>query len=118
VLLVDFGPGVARVPPNDLLENVTLAPLTPPIASGMSVQAACFRLTPGGRIVRHPATVPQILAVVAGSGWVSGADGREERIEAGRAAFWEAGEGHETRTDDGLEAIVIEAEDLRPFTAR
>jgi len=118
VLLVDFGPGAARVPPNDLLESVTLAPLTTPLGSGASVQAAYFRLASGGQIVRHPATVPQILAVVAGSGWVSGADGREERIEAGRAAFWEAGESHETRSDDGLEAIVIEAEGLRPFTAR
>jgi quercetin dioxygenase-like cupin family protein len=114
VRLVAFGPAAARAPRQDLLENVTLAPLTPPLAAGVPVQAACFRLAPGGRIARHPAAVPQILAVVAGSGWVSGSDGREEEIDAGRAAFWEAGESHETRSDEGMTAIVIEGEGLRP----
>src|SRR5215211_5898013 len=44
MLFVDFGPGAARVPPNDLLEHVTLAPLTTPLGTGASVQAAYFRL--------------------------------------------------------------------------
>ncbi len=112
---VDFRPEVARRPAEELLENVTRAPLTPPLARGVPVQAACFRLASGGRIARHPASVPQILAVVAGSGWVSGSDGREEPIEAGIAVFWETGESHETRTDDGLTAIILEGEGVRPF---
>jgi hypothetical protein len=33
------------------LEGVTIAPLTPP----GRLQAAIFRLAPGGRIARHPA---------------------------------------------------------------
>ena len=98
--------------------GVTLAPLTEPLARGARFQAACFRLAPGGRIGRHPATVPQLLAVVDGSGWVSGADGVPEEIRAGEAVVWEAGEEHETRTDTGLTAIVIESPDLRPFRGR
>ena len=118
MLLVDFRPEAARTPREDLLENVTRAPLTAPLSAGVPIQAACFRLAPGGRIARHPASVPQILAVVAGSGWVSGSDGREEEIAAGRAAFWAAGESHETRTGEGMTAIVLEGEGLRPFAGR
>ena len=89
---------------------VTIAPLTPPDA----VKAAIFRLASGGRIVRHPATVPQILAVLEGQGRVSGADGEFETIAAGEAVFWEAGEVHETVSDDGLTALVLEAAELKP----
>src|SRR5438552_3054567 len=107
--LLDFGAGGAR--PIDAFgsEGATIAPLTEPLARGAVFQAACFRLEPGGRIGRHPATVPQLLAVVAGSGWVSGAEGEEHPITAGEAVCWDAGEEHETRTDSGLTAIVIES---------
>jgi quercetin dioxygenase-like cupin family protein len=95
--------------------GVTLSPLTPPLAQGASVQAACFRLTPGGRIGRHPATGPQLLAVVEGSGWVSGEDGEAQAISAGEAVWWETGEEHETWTDEGLTAIVIEGEGVAVY---
>jgi quercetin dioxygenase-like cupin family protein len=90
--------------------GVTLSPLTSPLAQGASVQAACFRLAPGGRIGRHPAAVPQLLAVVEGSGWVSGEDGEAQAIGAGEAVWWAKGEEHETWTDEGLTAIVVEGE--------
>jgi quercetin dioxygenase-like cupin family protein len=95
--------------------GVALSPLTPPLAQGASVQAACFRLAPGGRIGRHPASVPQLLAVVEGSGWVSGAEGEAEPIGAGEAVWWKTGEEHETWTDAGLTAIVIEGEGVTPY---
>jgi quercetin dioxygenase-like cupin family protein len=116
--LVDFG--TERAWAIDAFGSVGLAqaPLTTPLASGAMVQAACFRLDPGGRIGRHPATYPQILAIVDGQGWVSGADGEPRPITAGEAAFWEAGEEHETWTDDGLTAIVIESTDLKPYEPR
>lgn len=93
--------------------GLTLSPLTPPLAQGASVQAACFRLAPEGRIGRHPASVPQLLVVVGGSGWVSGRDSEAHPIRAGEAVWWEAGEEHETWTDEGLTAIVIEGEGVR-----
>ena len=104
-------------PPDERLENVTIAPLTPPLRSGVPLQAAVLRLAPGGRIARHPAIVPQILAVLEGEGHVSGGDGSFVPIAAGEAVFWAAGEEHETLTDSGLTALVIEAEGLSPARA-
>ena len=101
-------------PRDHRLEAVTVAPLTAPGA----VQAAILRLAPGGRIARHPATTPQILAVLEGDGHVSGADGAFEPIAAGEAVFWSAGEEHETMSDGGLTALVLEAAELRPSWPR
>jgi quercetin dioxygenase-like cupin family protein len=110
-----FGADVAFTPREDLLHGVTVAPLTAPLAVGGPVQAAIFRLAPGGRIARHPATVPQILAVLEGAGRVSGADGAFHPIAAGEAVFWSAGEEHETETDGGFTALVLEADGLQAF---
>jgi quercetin dioxygenase-like cupin family protein len=110
-----FTPEVAFTPAEELLERVTIAPLTAPLALGAPAQAAVFRLAAGGRIVRHPAIVPQILAVIEGSGTVSGADGVVEPIAAGEAVFWEQGEEHETNSADGLTALIVEAPDLRMY---
>lgn len=103
----------AFTPRDERLEGVTVAPLTPPDA----VRAAVFRLAPGGRIARHPATVPQMLLVLEGQGHVSGGDGAFVPIAAGEAVFWSAGEEHETLTDSGLTALVLEAEGLSPARA-
>jgi quercetin dioxygenase-like cupin family protein len=108
----------AFTPREDLLEGVTIAPLTAPLGAGARVQAAIFRLAPNGRIARHPASIPQILAVLEGAGSVSGADGRSEPITAGEAVFWSAGEEHETKTEDGLTAMILEADGLQPFRGR
>jgi len=102
-------------PRQDLLEKVTIAPLTAPLQSETPVQAAIFTLGAGGRIVRHPATYPQILAVLEGSGHVSGADGVPQPIAAGEAVFWTAGEVHETVSEQGLTALVLEGDGLRPY---
>jgi quercetin dioxygenase-like cupin family protein len=115
---LSFGADVAFKPREILLDGVTVAPLTTPLAAGTPVQAAIFRLAPSGRIARHPATVPQILAVLEGAGRVSGADGQFQPIAAGEAVFWPAGEEHETETEDGLTALVIEADGLQAFRRR
>jgi mannose-6-phosphate isomerase-like protein (cupin superfamily) len=67
-----------------------------------------------GIIGRHPAAAAQLLVVVEGSGEVSGADGTFRPIAAGEAVAWEAGEEHETRSADGLLAIVLESEAVVP----
>ena len=98
---------LTEVEPRDArLERVTIVPLT---RSGQPVQAALFRLEPGGRIARHPAAVPQILAVLEGSGEVNG-----EPIAAGEAVFWQQGEEHETTTAAGLTALIVEGDGLAP----
>jgi quercetin dioxygenase-like cupin family protein len=111
-----FGAAAAFVPRGGhVLEDVTVAPLTRPVSLGASVQVAVFRLAPGGRIPRHPATLPQILAVLAGSGEVSGADGVDEPIETDEAVFWQAGEEHEAKTATGMTAVIVEGAGLEPF---
>ena len=113
-----FSSDVAFVPRGDLLDRVTVAPLTPPMFEGSLIQAAIFRVAPGGRLLRHPATFPQVLAVLEGSGEVSGADGVVEPIAAGEAVFWHKGEEHETTSEAGLTALIIEGEGLDHFRER
>jgi quercetin dioxygenase-like cupin family protein len=111
-----FGSDVAFVPRGgERLEHVTIAPLTSPMLVGAPFQAAIFRMAPGGRIPRHPATYAQILAVLEGAGEVSGADGVDEPIETGEAVFWPAGEEHEAKSATGLTALIIEGEGLEPL---
>jgi quercetin dioxygenase-like cupin family protein len=61
---------------------------------------------------RHPAASDQLFVVVQGEGWASGDDGAEQAIAAGTAVFWPAGEEHETRSQAGLTAIIVEARQL------
>ena len=79
-----------------------------PLATLAEGHVVCVHLAPGGRIGSHPAAGRQLLAVVSGEGTVRGADGAEQAIAAGVAAVWEPGEEHETRSDAGLTALVIE----------
>jgi quercetin dioxygenase-like cupin family protein len=78
-------------------------------------QAVCLRLGPGGVVGRHDAAGGQLLAVVEGSARVSGAEREEVELGRGGAVLWEPGEPHETRTDSGLLALVVEAESIEPF---
>ena len=105
--LVRFGPDTGR--PIHLFgsSGVRLAPL-----GRGAAQVVVLHVEPGGRLGRHPAVVRQLLAVVAGAGSVSGGDGVEHPVAPGIAAVWEAGEEHETRTDSGLTAVVVEGDGL------
>jgi quercetin dioxygenase-like cupin family protein len=111
-----FDDDVAFAPREELLDGVTVAPLSRSISQGSSFQAAVFRVAPGGRIARHPASYPQILAVLEGSGEVNGAGGVDEQIAAGEAVFWPTGEEHETKTASGLTALIIAGDGLEPFS--
>jgi quercetin dioxygenase-like cupin family protein len=93
--------------------NASIAPLARP--SGF-VQLVCMRLEAGGVVGMHPATIPQLFLVVTGEGWVRAGTGERVPIRAGLAAFWEAGEEHESGTEAqaGMMAIVLEADQLDP----
>jgi quercetin dioxygenase-like cupin family protein len=71
-----------------------------------------IEIGPGGVVARHPAVVAQLFVVVRGSGWVSGADGGREEIGAGDAVLWEPGEEHESGSDQGMTALVVETDSL------
>ena len=96
-----FASDVAFVPRGDLLDHVTIAPLTQPFEEGALVQAGIFRVAPGGSLRRHPTTCPEIFAVLEGSGVVSGTDGIEESVVAGEAVFWQEGEEQEMKSTTG-----------------
>lgn len=88
--------------------------ISPVFMSQAASRFACFHVGPGGFVPRHPATGPQLFAVVEGSGWVSGDDGKRVPLKPGQAAYWERGESHESGTDDGMKAIVVECESFDP----
>jgi quercetin dioxygenase-like cupin family protein len=108
----------AFVPRGDLLDGVTVAPLTSPFEEGALVQAAIFRFERGGRLRRHPATLPQIFAILEGSGEVSGTNGVDEPIGTGEAVFLHEGEEHEMKSAAGLTALILEGERLDRFRER
>ena len=112
-----FGGDVAFVPRGDQLDHVSVAPLTSPFEEGALVQAAIFRFEPGGRL-RGGRGMPQIFAVLEGSGEVSGADGDSEPIGAGEAIFLHEGEEHEMKSAAGLTVLIIEGERLDRFRGR
>ena len=68
-----------------------------------------IRLEAGGVLGRHAARADQLFIVVEGEGVATGADGDVAAVRAGTAVFWTAGEEHETRSDSGLTAIVVES---------
>ena len=71
---------------------------------------AVISIGAGGTVGRHPAAARQLFVVVRGSGWVAGGDGEREPIATGEAVLWDAGEDHQSGTDEGLTALVVEAE--------
>jgi quercetin dioxygenase-like cupin family protein len=84
------------------------------IQRGDSVfQLGCLHLGVGGVLGRHPAGTRQLLLVVAGEGWVSAGEDRRP-ISVGQAAYWEPGEEHETTTESGLMALILESNTLDP----
>jgi GrpB-like predicted nucleotidyltransferase (UPF0157 family) len=78
------------------------------IGPGSDVAVQVVHLPANGLIGRHTTNAQQLLAVVAGQGWVIGGDGDCRGIRAGWAALWETGEDHAAGTDGGLTAISIE----------
>ncbi|WP_150267867.1 cupin domain-containing protein [Paenibacillus tepidiphilus] len=74
----------------------------------------CMHLEAGGHIGRHRAPVPQLLLIVAGEGQVTGEAGLTRNVYPGDAVFWEQDEWHDTKTESGLTAIVVESSVLSP----
>ncbi|MED0874533.1 cupin [Bacillus mobilis] len=77
-----------------------------------NVHIGAMHLQENGIIGYHEAVVSQLLLIVDGEGYVCGANKEKVKVEAGQAVFLEKGEFHETSTEHGLMAIVMEGEDL------
>jgi GrpB-like predicted nucleotidyltransferase (UPF0157 family)/quercetin dioxygenase-like cupin family protein len=84
--------------------------VAPLLGDDSRVRVEVVHLPPDGAIGPHVAPSPQLLAIVAGSGWVSGQDGQRRQIAVGSAALWAAGEEHAAGSDDGFMAVCIEGD--------
>ncbi len=70
----------------------------------------CMHLEEKGVIGYHQAVADQLLFIVNGEGFVRGNADESVKVHRGDAVYWKKGEWHETKTDTGLTAIVIESE--------
>jgi hypothetical protein len=78
------------------------------------LRIACMHIGPGGVVGYHQAVTPQLFLVVAGTGWVRGTEPEYTPIGPNMAAFWAAGEWHESGSDTGMTAIVCEGASVDP----
>ncbi|WP_134685472.1 cupin domain-containing protein [Brevibacillus migulae] len=74
----------------------------------------CMHIAAGGVVGYHQAGMPQLFLVVQGEGWVTDESRSKVPIKAGQAAYWTAGEWHESGTDTGMMAIIIESDHMDP----
>jgi hypothetical protein len=90
--------------------NATVSHILKP---GIEASVVCIHIGQGGVLGYHPAVKDQLFLVIHGDGWVR-AERSSDRvaISAGRAAFWKAGEWHESNTETGMTALVIEGDGL------
>lgn len=77
-------------------------------------QVSCLYLGPNGNVGYHQAVTPQLFLVVQGEGWARNETSKRVPISMGHAVFWDKDEWHESGTNAGLIAIVIESEVLNP----
>ncbi|MGM2769990.1 cupin [Bacillus sp. PGP15] len=84
------------------------------ISTQKAAHIGCMHLEENGIIGYHQAVIPQLLLIVNGEGFVRGENEEFIKVQSGDAVFWEKNEWHETKTDIGLIAIVIESEELNP----
>jgi len=80
-----------------------------------AVRVSLLQLAAGGLVGGHPATCPQLFLAVAGSGWARSGDEPRSPLAAGEAALWDADEMHETGSDHGLTAVIVEADAIEPL---
>ena len=84
------------------------------IQTDKAANIGCMHLEENGIVGYHQAVGPQLLLVLNGKGAVRGETDEYFTVEAGDAVFWGKGEWHETKSEKGMTAIVIESEELDP----
>ena len=77
----------------------------------------CIYLGPGGEIGPHGAGFDQLFLILAGSGWVSGADGVRKELRDGEGALIARGEIHAKGSTSGLTAIMVQLTELTAASA-
>ena len=86
------------------------------INTDASASIGCMYLEENGIIGYHQAVIPQLLLILDGEGYVRNEQEQYFKVQTGDAIFLKKDEWHETKSDKGLTAIVIESEQLNPAT--
>lgn len=79
-------------------------------SSDSAARIGLMHYSPGAILGMHPAGIDQLFVVVSGSGWVKTGEGEPETIAEFEAVLWKAGEAHESGSDVGMTAVIIQAE--------
>lgn len=78
-----------------------------------ALHVVVIQLEAGGVLGYHQAATNQLFVIIEGNGLVCGKNrDNKQPIQQRQAVFWERGEWHETTTDHGLTAMVLEGEAL------
>jgi quercetin dioxygenase-like cupin family protein len=109
--LIDFSPTRAT-PIEEYASRGANAQLLADGAGEAHVYAV--HLAAGGEIGPHPAGFGQLFLVVAGEGWVAGADGTRHAVRAGQGAAIAQGEVHAKGSEAGCSAVMIQLTHLAP----
>lgn len=88
--------------------------ITPIIRKEGFTSAGCMHFDAGSVLGMHEAVGPQLFLVVDGEGWVRVEGEDKVPVSKGTACFWTAGENHESGSETGMAAIIIEGPDLNP----
>jgi len=92
--------------------NSINAAATPVLRDLQGVHLTWIRIDAGGVLGNHQAVTNQLFIVVSGDGWIQVQGSSRVNVTAGQGAFWQAGEWHESGTDSGLMALVVESDAL------
>ncbi|WP_394190035.1 cupin domain-containing protein [Paenisporosarcina quisquiliarum] len=102
----DSGKSISKFNSNFIMSHV--------VQTDKASNIGCMHLEANGVVGYHQAVVPQLLLVMNGEGYVRNDEMQNIKVQPGDAVFWEKDEWHETKTDKGLTAIVIESSELNP----
>lgn len=107
--ILDFAPEHAA----PITEFQSRAASAQPLGDGQGeAHVYAVHVAPGGHIGPHPAGFGQLFCVMAGVGWVAGADGVRHEVRTGQAAVIARGELHSKGSDTGLTALMVQIADL------
>ena len=83
------------------------------LAHGLGASHAyAIHFAPGGSIGPHPAGFDQLFLPAQGAGWIAGSDGVRRKIDPKLGAFVPKGEVHSKGSEEGMIAVMFQAERL------
>ncbi|KIL51492.1 cupin domain protein [Jeotgalibacillus alimentarius] len=87
--------------------------LNPVISSDGEIKTSLITLEAHGIIGFHQTAVPQLMMVLSGEGKVCGENRVYKPVQKGHVVYWGKGEWHETLSETGMTALVVEGPALK-----